>query len=105
MKKVRNIPEHYGKLHRSGKQYRDEKENGGIYYYEEGETQRLRSICEIRDYCLQHDIKFEQYKFGFMAADRYEGIVHGQSGSSSAGSSPVNTPPHASIPQTDNSDI
>lgn len=34
-----------------------------ICYYENGKTQRLRSIWKICNYCLKHDIKFEPYIF------------------------------------------
>lgn len=68
------------------------------------ETVRLRSIREVHDYCLKHDIKFDPSIFCFKGADKYESIVHGHSGSSSAGSSLRCTPPHVSIFESHSTD-
>lgn len=59
-----------------------------VYYYEEGKTERLRTIKEIRQYCMKHQIKFEPYLFSFKSSNTYEGIVRNSTDSSSSCSSP-----------------
>lgn len=76
-----------------------------ICYYENGKTQRLRSIWKICNYCLKHDIKFEPYIFCFRGEDKYEDIAHKCSGSSSAHSSLVYTLPYTSISLIQSTDI
>lgn len=46
-----------------------------IYYYEQGKTQRLRSLADVQKYCKDQGIKFHADLFDFSGSNPYRGIV------------------------------
>ncbi|GFY30254.1 retrovirus-related Pol polyprotein from transposon TNT 1-94 [Trichonephila clavipes] len=49
-----------------------------IYFYEVGKSQRLRSCNEIKKYCKDRNLKFDENIFSFKGKDTFEGIVNPQ---------------------------
>ncbi|GBN92771.1 hypothetical protein AVEN_247810-1 [Araneus ventricosus] len=58
-----------------------------IYYYEEGKTELLRPLNEVRDYCFKNKLKFQSDLFDFKGTDTYSGVVSKNHESSSSMSS------------------
>ncbi|GFW17191.1 CCHC-type domain-containing protein [Trichonephila clavipes] len=49
-----------------------------IYFYEVGKSQRLRSCNEIKKYCKDRNLEFDENIFSFKGKDTFEGIVNPQ---------------------------
>ncbi|GFW78822.1 retrovirus-related Pol polyprotein from transposon TNT 1-94 [Trichonephila clavipes] len=49
-----------------------------IYFYEVGKSQRLRSCNEIKKYCKDRNLEFDENIFSFKRKDTFEGIVNPQ---------------------------
>ncbi|GFS92962.1 retrovirus-related Pol polyprotein from transposon TNT 1-94 [Trichonephila clavipes] len=49
-----------------------------IYFYEVGKSQRLRSCNEIKKYCKDRNLEFDENIFSFKGKDTFEGIVNSQ---------------------------
>jgi hypothetical protein len=49
-----------------------------IYYYERGNSRRLRSLKDVREYCLDEKIQFVPHLFSFKGSDLYEGEISTQ---------------------------
>lgn len=46
-----------------------------IYYYEEGNTDRLRSLIEIERYCDRRNIRYDPNLFYFSSFNLYSDII------------------------------
>ncbi|GFU27522.1 retrovirus-related Pol polyprotein from transposon TNT 1-94 [Trichonephila clavipes] len=49
-----------------------------IYFYEVGKSQRLRSCNEIKKYCKDRNLEFDENIFSFKGKDTFEGLVNPQ---------------------------
>ncbi|GFY10628.1 hypothetical protein TNCV_2194491 [Trichonephila clavipes] len=49
-----------------------------IYFYEVGKSQRLRSCNEIKKYCKDRNLEFDENIFSFKGKDTFEGILNPQ---------------------------
>jgi hypothetical protein len=46
-----------------------------VYYYPEGSNKRLRTLKEIKAYCLLENIKFNENLFDFSSKNPFQGVI------------------------------
>ncbi|GBM14113.1 Retrovirus-related Pol polyprotein from transposon TNT 1-94 [Araneus ventricosus] len=60
---------------------RSDKSRRDIYFYEQGNNRRLRSLNDVKTFCLENNILFEPNLFDFSGNNDFEGLVNDDSDS------------------------
>lgn len=76
-----------------------------MYYYEQRKNERLRSLQDVKKYCINKEINFKQYLFSFKGVDKYEGVVQGKTGSLRSNSNSIYEQNSNHIAENNESDI
>lgn len=48
-----------------------------VYYFENGKTERLRSLNEVQKYCSRNNVKFRPELFDFRGSNKLKGVIYG----------------------------